>query len=274
MTELHQFSDRNVIAYYSGWLQRPDAPSVSLTDQDCHDFAQLMRTLDGSKGLDLILHTPGGNISATEALLYHLHKKFGADIRAFVPHMAMSAGTLIACGCRQIFMEEHSSLGPVDPQFQGVSAYSIEREVGLAKREILQNSNLTGFWHTLFQRYVPGVHTQCKYLIKHVLGIVTESLKTGMFTQNGNQISDEHIQAIANYLIDPSVSKSHDRHLSRDYCKRIGLAIIDMESCPEIQQIVSNIHDAFILIFTGLSVSKIIQNHLGRIRYQADRSIP
>ena len=167
-----------------------------------------------------------------------------------------------------------SSLGPVDPQFHGISAYNIEKEVKLAKHEIVQDQKAAVFWKVLFQNYVPGYHDHCTNIIKYVFNIVTQSLKAGMLTSDGNPITDENIRAIANNLIDHNVSKSHQRHLSRDDCKRIGLAVVDMESCPEIQQIVSNIHDAFILTFTGLSVSKIIQNHLGQLRYQADHPIP
>ena len=72
--------------------------------------------LDRSKGLDLILHTPGGSGAATESLVNYLHQMFGNDIRAFVPQLAMSAGTILACSCKEIYMGKHSNLGLVDPQ--------------------------------------------------------------------------------------------------------------------------------------------------------------
>ena len=58
--------------------------------------------LDCSLGLDLILHTPGGSISAAQSIVRYLREKFGNDIRAIIPHTAMSAGTVLACACKEI----------------------------------------------------------------------------------------------------------------------------------------------------------------------------
>ena len=71
--------------------------------------------LDKSKGLDLFLHTPGGDVGATESLIDYLHDSFGGDIRAIIPQIAMSGGTMIACSCKEIIMGKQSSLGPIDP---------------------------------------------------------------------------------------------------------------------------------------------------------------
>jgi ClpP class serine protease len=53
-------------------------------------FMTAVNKLDKSKGLDLILHTPGGEINATEQIVFYLRKIFKGDIRAIVPHLAMS----------------------------------------------------------------------------------------------------------------------------------------------------------------------------------------
>lgn len=92
---MHQYTGRNVIAYYSGFLQKPNN-SGAIDDNDKNAFMQTVYGLDKSIGLDLILHTPGGNTAATESIVRYLKSIFGKDIRAFVPQMAMSAGTMIA----------------------------------------------------------------------------------------------------------------------------------------------------------------------------------
>ncbi|WP_337461520.1 hypothetical protein [Jutongia sp.] len=71
--------------------------------------------MDCSKGLDLVLHTPGDSPAAAEAIVNYLRAKFGNDIRVIVPQLAMSAGTMIACSAKQIIMGKQSSLGPIDP---------------------------------------------------------------------------------------------------------------------------------------------------------------
>jgi ClpP class serine protease len=118
---LRDNTGRNVIAYYSGFLSKPDVPMSEITDEDKNGFMMAVHSLgqERRRGLDLILHTPGGSIAATESLVDYLHKMFGDDIRAIVPQIAMSAGTMIACSCREILMARHANLGPIDPHLRG-----------------------------------------------------------------------------------------------------------------------------------------------------------
>jgi ClpP class serine protease len=48
-----------------------------------------------------------------------------APVTAVVPHYAMSGGTLIALACDEILLDDHSVLGPVDPQLGEYPAASI-----------------------------------------------------------------------------------------------------------------------------------------------------
>ena len=103
-------TDRNVIAYYSGWLKPGKSQNVDINDSDITGFMNAIKELDCTKGLDLILHSPGGNPTATEGIVKYLHSKFGDDIRVIVPQMAMSAGTMLACASKTILMGKHSCL--------------------------------------------------------------------------------------------------------------------------------------------------------------------
>lgn len=107
---MHEYTGRNIIAYYSSFLQKPNSNS-SIDDNDKNAFMQTVHGLDKSKGLDLILHTPGGNTAATESIVSYLHSIFGNNIRAFIPQIAMSAGTMIALSCKEIVMGKQSNIG-------------------------------------------------------------------------------------------------------------------------------------------------------------------
>ena len=110
LQKLHEKTDRNVIIYYSGWLQSPDPRGTfQITDYDKVGFMGAANNLDRSKGLDLVLHTPGGELAATESLVDYIHKLFN-DVRVIVPQLALSAGTMIACSARSIVMGKQSSL--------------------------------------------------------------------------------------------------------------------------------------------------------------------
>ena len=104
LAKLHSVTGRNVIVYYSGWLQKPGVPA-HVNDGDKNGFMTAVHKLDRSKGLDLLLHTPGGETAATESIVDYLHSMFGTNIRAIVPQIALSAGTMIACAAKRLTAE-------------------------------------------------------------------------------------------------------------------------------------------------------------------------
>ncbi len=87
----HRYTKRNVIVYYSWWLNHTES-----------NFESSINDLDKSKGLDLFLHTPDGYVGATESLIDYLYDSFEGDIRAVILQIAMSRGTMIACSCKEI----------------------------------------------------------------------------------------------------------------------------------------------------------------------------
>jgi ClpP class serine protease len=104
LSRLHAVTGRNVILYYSGWLQKPDVAGVQVNDADKNGFMTVIHKMDRSRGLDIILHTPGGETAATESIVDYLRSMFADNIRAVIPQLAMSAGTMIACACKEIVM--------------------------------------------------------------------------------------------------------------------------------------------------------------------------
>lgn len=98
---------------------------------DIQDSEQILRAIkmtDDSVPIDLILHTPGGLVLAAEQIAYAL-KKHPAKVTVFVPHYAMSGGTLISLAADEIVMDENAVLGPVDPQLGQYAAASILKVV-------------------------------------------------------------------------------------------------------------------------------------------------
>src|SRR4051794_31856053 len=91
LAQLHELTGRNVIVYYSGWLQRPElarrASDFAFGEADKNGFMATIHELDRTKGLDLILHTPGGDLAATESIVGYLRSMFDTDIRALIPQI-------------------------------------------------------------------------------------------------------------------------------------------------------------------------------------------
>jgi len=153
--DINTITDRNIIAYYSGWLKAPNVSFISIDDNDKNAFMNAVYGMDRSKGLDLILHTPGGDLAATESIVSYLKQAFGDNIRAIIPQISMSAGTMIAMSCREIIMGRQSSLGPIDPQMNGIACQAVIDEFERAKLEVSANPAILGLWQTIISKYHP-----------------------------------------------------------------------------------------------------------------------
>ena len=92
--------------------------------EDSEAVLRAIHMTDPDVPIDLILHTPGGLVLAAEQIAYAL-KKHPAKVTVFVPHYAMSGGTLIALAADEIVMDENAVLGPVDPQLGQYPAASV-----------------------------------------------------------------------------------------------------------------------------------------------------
>ena len=92
--------------------------------EDAELILRAIRLTPDGLPIDLILHTPGGLVLATEQIASAL-QKHPAGVTVFVPHYAMSGGTMIALAADRIVMDENAVLGPVDPQIGSYPAASI-----------------------------------------------------------------------------------------------------------------------------------------------------
>lgn len=95
---------------------------------DSEDVLRAIHLTDPKVPLDLILHTPGGLVLASLQIARAVRRHEGR-VTVFVPHLAMSGGTLIALAADEIVMTRDAVLGPVDPQLGQVAAASVLRAV-------------------------------------------------------------------------------------------------------------------------------------------------
>ncbi len=260
LKELSNFTKRNTISYYSAFLSRPDAPNTDINDLDMTGFMNALKDMDCSKGLDLILHTPGGSPTSAETIVNYLRSKFGGDVRIIVPQLAMSAGTMIACSGKEIIMGKQSSLGPIDPQFSGIPAYNIKDEFEEAKRDLEENPQNAQYWAIKLQQYPAAFMKTAIDAIELSTMLVKEWLQTCMFKDD----EDADVENIVSKLNEHDNSKNHGRHFNIDFCKDIGLKITRMEDDGELQDKILTVHHAYILTLGASDVVKIIENQNGK----------
>jgi ClpP class serine protease len=113
--------------------------------------------------LDLVLHTPGGLVLAAYQIAHAVRLHRG-KVTVFVPHYAMSGGTLIALAADEIMMEEHAVLGPVDPQIGEYPAASL---VKLAeKKPIADIDDKSWILADMGKKAIEQIRAQVKSLLQ------------------------------------------------------------------------------------------------------------
>lgn len=266
LAQLHELTGRNVIIYYSGWLEKQNLIAAGMqgfeiNDGDKTGFMSTVHQLDRSKGLDLILHTPGGDIAACESLVDYLRTMFSNDIRVIVPQLAMSCGTMIALAAKEVVMGKHSSLGPIDPQIGGIPAHGIIEEFEQAKREIALNPATIPVWQPIIAKYNPTLVGEASKAITWSIDMVDQWLQTGMF--EGKADAATRSRKILDELGSHALTLSHSRHISLKKAKELGIEVTVLEDHQQLQDLVLAIHHACTQTLTETGAFKIVENHMG-----------
>ena len=212
--------------------------------------------LDKSLGLDLILHTPGGDLAATEQIIRYLKSCFHGDIRAIIPQMAMSAGSMIAVSCKSVIMGKQSALGPFDPQLNGVPCQSAIREFYKAVDDVSKNPASLGLWQAILSKLNPTFLTLCAQADQ----LAEELTEKILADKNLDRVSKAKIKSVFAKNDD---SKTHSRHFDMEKCKEAGLEIIDLDADSDLQDIVLTIHHCCMILAEQTPVVKIVENNIG-----------
>lgn len=265
---MHEYTGRNIIAYYSGFLQKVN-DDTSITDSDKNAFMQTVHGLDKSKGLDLILHTPGGNTAATESIVVYLKSIFGNDIRAFIPQIAMSAGTMIALSCKEIIMGKQSNIGPIDPQFGGMSCAGVIEEFENAVESIKKDPSSGILWQTIISKYHPTFLGDCQKAIDWSNQMVKDWLQENMLSDKPSPktAAEKIMKTIGSH----KETFTHAKHIHIQECMDLGIKVKALEDmskdekcgCKDLQDCVLTIHHTYMHTFSQSNAIKVVENHLG-----------
>ncbi|MCL6430044.1 MAG: ATP-dependent Clp protease proteolytic subunit [Anaerolineae bacterium] len=170
--------------------------------EDSEAVLRAIKLTDPEMPIDLILHTPGGLVLAAEQIACALQRR-KARVTVFVPHYAMSGGTLIALAADRIVMDENAVLGPVDPQLGEYPAVSLIEVV--ETKPIAEIDDRTLILASVARKAIKQVH-------ESVVEILT-----------GNGMERERAEALAGTLA--GGRWTHDYPISVDEAKALGLPV-------------------------------------------------
>lgn len=219
---------RNVIFYASAFLNKPHLTpfQLQLTNEEINGLMSVMYGMDWSKGLTLILHTPGGITNAAETIVAYLHSKF-EYIEVVVPTFAMSAGTMIGLAADKIIMGRQSQLGPIDAQLpiggRFVSARAIVDQFERAKRELKENIQLAHLWAPILSSLGPALLQEAQNALEYGQKMVKKWLALRMFRDKENK--DELASKAAEFFSVDESHKSHGRRIDREEARSQNVII-------------------------------------------------
>lgn len=177
-----------------------------ITIEDSEQVLRAIRLTPPDVPIDLILHTPGGLVLATEqiarALIRHPSK-----VSVFVPHYAMSGGTMLALAADEIVMDANAVLGPVDPQLGNFPAASILKVV--ADKPISEVDDQTLIMADLSGKAINQVQKFVRTLLKDNIP--------------KPKVSTDHIEPIVDALTTGKVT--HDYPITVEEATELGLPI-------------------------------------------------
>jgi len=169
--------------------------------EDSEEVLRAIKMTPPDMPIDMIVHTPGGLVLAAEQIARAL-KKHSGKVTVFVPHYAMSGGTLIALAADEIVMDENAVLGPLDPQLGQTPAVSVLKV--LEKKDINEVEDQTLILADIAQKAIE----QVKGFVKNLLS---------------NRYDEETSKNIADKLC--SGYWTHDYPITVEQAREIGLKV-------------------------------------------------
>ncbi len=177
-----------------------------ITIEDSEQILRAIRLTPPDVPIDLILHTPGGLVLATEQIARALIRHPG-KVTVFVPHYAMSGGTMLALASDEIVMDANAVLGPVDPQLGNFPAASIIKVV--EQKPIGEVDDQTLIMADLSRKAIDQVQRFVRTLLKD--------------TVPTQKVQPENIENIIDALTTGRVT--HDYPITVEEATEIGLPI-------------------------------------------------
>lgn len=269
LTKLNAVTGRNIVVYATDWLE-PKGPgqSHSITLQDIQGLMEVFKDLDQSKGLDLMLHSPGGDPTAAASLVQYTRSKFD-DVRVIVPVAAMSAATMWSLAADRILMGKHSQLGPIDPQLPNpmgymVPAAAIRKQFKTAQDECATDPAKLSAWVPTLQQFFPGLLEICADAEDLSKAMVSEWLAKYMY----KDLPDRAALAAkaAEFFANTELHISHSRGIPRDQLRHDlpALNIENLEDATDLQEAVLSAYHAVSHTLSLTATVKLIENHIGR----------
>jgi len=198
------------------------SPPISIDLDDLDGFADLVDSIE-NKEIDVLLHSPGGSPEATERIVELLRNKY-EKVGFLIPHSAYSAATMLALSGNEIVLHESASLGPIDPQINGIPARALKRGFEKAKKALQEEGpEALPAYIPLIEKYSLELLEICEDYEHLSRSLVEEWLRRYMFNDNMKYL--KLIKDAVNFFSNYDYHRTHSRPLTFSKVRHLGLKI-------------------------------------------------
>lgn len=266
--EITEFTRRDLIIYAVDFRKRHPLVPNSIDFTDKTPFSDLIENLD-DKNVDVVIHSPGGSAEAVKALVGMLRDKF-EHIRFFIPNLAKSAATMMVLSGDEIFMDDRSELGPIDPQIlignNYVPAQAVLDAFEKAKETILKSGpEVISVYLPLLDKYDLHILQICENALNLSKKLVKTWLSEYMFKDKSEKEREELSSKIADDLANHRKYLSHANPIRIKEAQGLGLKITDLRNEPALRDKIWQLYCIIELLFDRSPFVKLYENNKGTL---------
>jgi hypothetical protein len=252
-------TERPLVCYVAKTHNVPQGVPSYIDDSDLTGFADLIHSVDG-EAADVFLVSNGGSAEATERIVTMLRERF-RSLRFIVPGNAFSAATLLCFSGDEILMASAATLGPIDPQLNGIPARAILRGFEAIEERLKREGprGLTAYM-PLISKYDLHVFEMCKSAQELSRELARKWVSEYMLRCNPD---DPRVDQVVEFFSDYDEHKSHGRSISREKCRGLGLSVTNTEAIDGLAELVRSLYNQYEFFFDQATFFKLFENNQG-----------
>jgi len=257
---IEQITQVPLICYITKTQNLARGISAHIEDGDLIGFDDLVQSTEGDT-VDVFLISNGGSAEATERIVKLLRERY-KRIRFILPANAYSAATLMCLAGDEIIMDGLATLGPIDPQINGIPTRAILRAFEQIKEQLkVEGPEALTAYMPLLSKYDLHILEMCKSAEDLSTELACNWLSSYMLKCDRN---DPRVTKIVNFLADYDLHKSHARSIDRVTAAcELELKIVNTEDIDGLGNLVRSLRNQYAFWFDKTSFYKMFENARG-----------
>jgi hypothetical protein len=256
---IERVTGRPLICYVAKTNNLAPGIPAYLSDDDLTGFGDMASGAEGY-AVDVFMASNGGSAEATERIVRMLREKF-TSLRFILASNAYSAATMMAFSGDEIIMDSLGTLGPIDPQINGIPARAILRAFEEVEKKLKAEgpSALTAYMPLLNKYDLPMLEI-CKSAQKLSEELAQQWLSKYLLKRD---MEDEKVKSLVAYFANYDEHKSHGRSIGREKARELGLPVTYTENIPGLFDLVRSLRNQYELFLDKTPFFKLFEDARG-----------